>query len=128
MMKKLITLLSAFAGMIAPIAFAEERLIELPPQIIHYGTLAPVPVSQAVPDMPSSIQGIDGFVLLQFDISEKGRVSNIVVVEQTDKRMAKYSLGMVRKWRYENRDTGITALQPIIFEGTKKSPTLLASK
>ena len=126
-MKKFVT----FAALLSIASFSlfaadtSEEIVDLPAHQMHYGSI-PALVDQTVPAMPNSISGIDGYVLLQFDISENGRVSDIMVVKATNDKLAKYSQAMVRRWTFDNPGARVTAHQPIIFETEKDFPTLLA--
>ncbi len=127
-MKKKITI-AALIGILSIAANAAEQttaIIDLPAQEIHYGAI-PALIDQSVPEMPNSISGVDGHVLLQFNISEAGRVSDIQVIRSSNDKLAKYSKAMVRRWAFENPGGHVTALQPIIFEADNEFPTLLAA-
>lgn len=123
--------LTIFAALLAAVSFSlsaaekEEKIIELPAHQLYYNGIPNI-VDQVVPEMPNSISGLEGYVVLQFDISEKGRVSDIQVVKASHDKLAKYSQAMVRRWKFDNPGERVTAQQPIVFESEKDFPTLLA--
>ena len=103
----------------------QKDIVDLPAQTLHYGAL-PTALNQVIPVMPASVCGIDGTVLLKFDISENGRVSNIEVVNSTDEKLAKFSKAMVRRWEFSNTGSTVSVQQPVVFDGENEFPTLLA--
>ena len=126
-MKKFITFaaLLSIASLSLVGAQSTDDIVELPAHQLKYNSI-PSLVDQVVPEMPNSISGIEGYVLLQFDISESGRVSDIQVVKASHEKLAKYSQAMVRRWKFENPGQRVTAHQPIVFETENDFPTLLA--
>ena len=129
-MKNLALILASLlaAALLASAAESQdERIIDLDPEVVRMMEATPVAIVQPVPALPDSIAKIDGYVLLRFDISENGRLSNVEVVEATHKKLAKFSLGMVREWIYSDLEQPLTAIQPILFEAEKGKPTLYAS-
>ncbi len=64
------------------------------------------PLDRVEPAFPkeASIKGIEGFVLVRFDVNEEGRPENISVVEADPRNMfEKEAKNAVRKWHYKPR-------------------------
>ena len=61
------------------------------------------PIVRISPQYPAqaAMRGIEGWVLLQFDITEKGTVTNISILDSNPPRVFdKEAVRAVRKWRY----------------------------
>ena len=125
---KTITALAAFLVAFVGATYAtdsNEQVFTLPTQMVRYGTF-PTALEQPVTELPQSISGKDGYVMLQFEIAESGRLSNITILETSDEQLAKFSRVMVRRWVYANPGQSMTAIQPIVFEAGSLNPVLLA--
>ncbi len=89
---------------------------------------APIAVVQRVPEIPDSIVGKSGEVILEYRINKSGKVQNIKVLTSTDRALTRFSKNMVKKWRYESRMSNAIARQPIIFVVKSRSlPTQVAT-
>ncbi len=66
------------------------------------------PIERVKPDFPpeAALKGIEGWVLLRFDINEEGRVENISIVDASPRGMFdKKAKEAIRKWKYAPRLT-----------------------
>ncbi len=64
------------------------------------------PIERVKPEFPqeAALKGIEGWVLLRFDINEEGRVENISVVDASPRGMFdKKAKEAIRKWKYAPR-------------------------
>ena len=82
-------------------------------------------VKRVTPDLPSNLsRNTKGYVIVKFNITESGRVSDVEVVESTPAGTFDGSaVSAVRKWVYEPRkENGVavasTSKAKLIFEAT----------
>lgn len=74
------------------------------------------PIERVKPEFPqeAALKGIEGWVLLRFDISEDGRVENIEVVSANPRNMfERKARDAVRKWKYAPRMSNGQAVKVI---------------
>lgn len=74
------------------------------------------PIDRIEPTFPkeAQVKGIEGYVLLRFDINEEGRAENIEVVKSEPRNMFdKEAKTAVRKWKYAPRMVGGVAAKMV---------------
>jgi len=63
--------------------------------------VAPVPVKQDAPVIPSELKGITAMVHLKFVIDQEGNVAEVLVVKTTDERFDNIAMETVKKWKFK---------------------------
>ena len=74
------------------------------------------PIERVKPEFPqeAALKGIEGWVLLRFDITEEGRVENIEVVNANPRNMfERKARDAVKKWKYAPRMSNGQAVKVI---------------
>jgi protein TonB len=75
-----------------------------------------LPIVQVSPRYPISAaqSGKEGYVILEFDITEKGTVSNVKVLDANPKRIFnKSAIQAIKNWKYKPKmEEGVPVVQP----------------
>ena len=74
------------------------------------------PIERVKPEFPqeAALKGIEGWVLLRFDITEQGSVENISVVDASPRGMfEKKAREAIRKWKYAPRMSNGSAVRVV---------------
>lgn len=71
--------------------------------VVHAAIDPPVPVRMVSPDYPYELKrdGVEGVVMLSFEVTEKGDVVDPKVLKSSNPRFAQPALDAIVKWKFK---------------------------